>query len=155
MGGYDVFRVPFDKRKISFGAVDNLDFAISSPDDDLFYVVDKEYKHAYFASARQSEGGKIHVYRVLVNKMNINAVMYAGNFLSTLDPNAKSANISIKEKTTGRIIDNVKRKQPMEPWLSLFPEGGRMNSLFKRIKPKRPKQFHLKRHFWMNHNFCV
>ena len=139
MGGYDVFRVPFDKRKISFGAVDNLDFAISSPDDDLFYVVDKEYKHAYFASARQSEGGKIHVYRVLVNKMNSNAVMYAGNFLSTLDPNAKSANISIKERTTGRIIDNVKTNTSNGALAFSLPRGGSYEFIVQTDKTKTPQ----------------
>jgi hypothetical protein len=124
MGGYDVFRVRFDKSKITFGSVDNLDFAISSPDDDLFYVVDKDYKHAYFASARQSEGGKIHVYRVMVNKFNSNTVMYAGNFLSTVNPNAKSANISIREKTTGRIIDNVKTNSSNGALAFSLPRGG-------------------------------
>lgn len=139
MGGYDIFRVPFDKNKFTFGVVDNLDFAISSPDDDLFYVVDKEYKHAYFASARQSEGGKIHVYRVLVNKMNSNAVMYAGNFLSTLDPNAKSVNISIREKTTGRIIDNVKSNASNGNLVFSLPRGGSYEFIVQTDKTKTPQ----------------
>ena len=139
MGGYDVFRVPFNKTKISFGAVDNLDFAISSPDDDLFYVVDKEYKHAYFASARQSEGGKIHVYRVMVNKFSSNAVMYAGNFLSTVDPNAKSANISIREKTTGRIIDNVKTNSSNGALSFSLPRGGSYEFVIQTDKTKTPQ----------------
>ncbi len=139
MGGYDVFRVRFDKSKITFGSVDNLDFAISSPDDDLFYVVDKEYKHAYFASARQSEGGKIHVYRVMVNKFNSNAVMYAGNFLSTVDPNAKSANISIREKTTGRIIDNVKTNSSNGALAFSLPRGGSYEFVVQTDKTKTPQ----------------
>lgn len=139
MGGYDIFRVPFDKNKISFGLIDNLDFAISSPDDDLFYVVDKDYKHAYFASSRQSEGGKIHVYRVMVNKFNSNAVMYAGNFLSTIDPNAKSANITIKETTTGRIIDNVKTNSSNGALAFSLPRGGSYEFIIQTDKSKTPQ----------------
>ncbi len=139
MGGYDIFRVPFDKNKISFGLIDNLDFAISSPDDDLFYVVDKDYKHAYFASSRQSEGGKIHVYRVMVNKFNSNAVMYAGNFVSTIDPNAKSANISIKETTTGRIIDNVKTNSSNGALAFSLPRGGSYEFIIQTDKTKTPQ----------------
>ncbi len=139
MGGYDIFRVPFDKNKISFGLIDNLDFAISSPDDDLFYVVDKDYKHAYFASSRQSEGGKIHVYRVMVNKFNSNAVMYAGNFLSTIDPNAKSANIAIKETTTGRIIDNVKTNSSTGALAFSLPRGGSYEFIIQTDKTKTPQ----------------
>ena len=55
MGGYDVFRSKFDPDNNSFGPPENMDFAVSSPDDDVFYVVDSLNKNAYFASARQSE----------------------------------------------------------------------------------------------------
>jgi hypothetical protein len=139
MGGYDVFRVRFDPEKLTFGSVDNLDFAISSPDDDLFYVVDKDYEHAYFASARQSEGGKIHVYRVLVNKFNSNAVMYAGNFMSTADPSAKSANITIKDKATGRIIDNVKTNTSNGQLAFSLPRGGSYEFLVQTERTKVPQ----------------
>jgi len=136
MGGYDIFRVPFNQAKTSFGLIENLDFAISSPDDDLFYVVDKEYKHAYFASARQSEGGKIHVYRVMVNKFSSNAVLYAGNFLSTVNPNSKSANIQIKDVASGRIIDNVKTNSSNGSLSLSLPRGGSYEFIIQTDKTK-------------------
>jgi hypothetical protein len=139
MGGYDVFRVRFNREKLTFGSVDNIDFAISSPDDDLFYVVDKDYKHAYFASSRQSEGGRIHVYRVLVNKFSSNVVMYAGNFISTVDPNNKSANVTIKDKATGRIIDNLKSNASNGNLAFSLPRGGSYEFIVQTDKTRIPQ----------------
>jgi hypothetical protein len=69
MGGYDVFRADYSDETDAFQEVMNMDFAVSSPDDDLFYVADSLGENAYFASARQSTNGKIHVYKVRVERV--------------------------------------------------------------------------------------
>ncbi len=89
MGGYDIFMSTFDPNTNSFGKPENVDFAISSPDDDLFYVVDKTFQNAYFASARQSENGKLHVYNVRVARVPIREVIIMGDFLSEINPENK------------------------------------------------------------------
>ena len=71
MGGYDIFRAKIDPRTGMTGEVENLDFPISSPDNDLFYVVDSLEQNAYFSSARQSTNGKIHVYKVRVERIPV------------------------------------------------------------------------------------
>ncbi|MBK6945853.1 MAG: PD40 domain-containing protein [Flavobacteriales bacterium] len=57
MGGYDVFRASFDKGLDAFGRPENMDFAVNTPDDDIFYIVDPDQKEACFASARSSSQG--------------------------------------------------------------------------------------------------
>lgn len=69
MGGYDVFRSERVAGKHAFSTPINCDFAISTPDDDLFYITDSLGKHAYFASSRQSENGKVVVYKVRVTRV--------------------------------------------------------------------------------------
>lgn len=69
MGGYDVFRSERVAGKHAFSTPINCDFAISTPDDDLFYITDSLGKHAYFASSRQSENGKLVVYKVRVTRV--------------------------------------------------------------------------------------
>ncbi len=69
MGGYDVFRSERVAGKHAFSTPINCDFAISTPDDDLFYITDSLGKHAFFASSRQSENGKLVVYKVRVTRV--------------------------------------------------------------------------------------
>jgi hypothetical protein len=93
MGGYDVFRSKLNKETNTFENPENLDFAISSPDDDLFYIVDSLDKNAYFASKRQSLDGKIHVYKLKVEKVPMQIAYVKSEFKSTI--NASNKNISI------------------------------------------------------------
>lgn len=139
MGGYDVFRIPIDIEEMKFGKLENLDFAVSSPDDDLFYVVDREYKHAYFASARQSEGGKIHVYRVMVNKFESNTLLLAGDFVSSLNPNAKNITIQIKDLATGKIIEQVKSNPTNGSVSFSLPRGGKYEFVVQTENTKTPQ----------------
>ncbi len=139
MGGYDVFRIPVNLENMKFGRLENMDFAISSPDDDLFYVVDQENKHAYFASARQSEGGKIHVFRVMVNRLESNAILFNGEFVSTDNPKNKNATIQIKELTTGRIIDELKPNPVTGALNFTLPRAGKYEFIVKTEQSKTPQ----------------
>lgn len=124
MGGYDIFRVLYNQDNNVFGKVENLDFAISSPDDDLFYVVDKDYKHAYFASARQSEGGKIHVYRIVIHTIEDNVILCAGTFQSAVNPNFKEAIISVRDLKSGQIIEKLQANPSNGSFAFSLPKAG-------------------------------
>ena len=125
MGGYDIFRIPFDGNNLTFGEVQNMDFAISSPDDDLFYVVDKDNQHAYFASARQSEGGKIHVYRIAMNTFSGNTILCAGAFHSSIVPDFKTASITIIDVQTNQVIDKIQAKPINGAFAFSVPKEGK------------------------------
>jgi len=126
MGGYDVFYSRYNPNTNSFGRPENVDFAISSPDDDLFYVVDMEHKNAYFASARQSQNGKLHVYRVRVARVPIQEVIIMGDYLSEINPENKKMKVTVTSytngKEVGKILSNDKGKYSF-----VFPKGGKYN----------------------------
>ena len=126
MGGYDVFFSRFNPNINAFGKPENVDFAISSPDDDLFYVVDSLHKNAYFASSRQSQNGKLHVYNVRVARVPIQEIIVMGDFLSEINPDNKSIFVNVTSNTNGaevgKIMSNAKGKYSF-----VFPKGGKYN----------------------------
>ncbi|MEJ6615335.1 MAG: hypothetical protein QNL61_00325, partial [Crocinitomicaceae bacterium] len=126
MGGYDVFMSRLDTETNSFFTSENVDFAISSPDDDLFYVVDSLFQNAYFASARQSEDGKFHVYKVKVARVPIQEIIVMGDFISEINPNNETMRITLTSNSNGsevgKIVSNEKGKYSF-----VFPKGGKYN----------------------------
>lgn len=124
MGGFDVFRSKLDPENNSFGHPENMDFAISSPDNDLFYVVDSLEKNAYFASARQSENGKIHVYKVRVDRVPLQLSIVKGAFYSSIHPENKKITIKVVEVASGNEI-GVFKSNDKGNYLITFPKGGK------------------------------
>ncbi|WP_343634039.1 hypothetical protein [Fluviicola sp.] len=124
MGGFDVFRSKFDPENNSFGPPENMDFAISSPDNDLFYVVDSLEKNAYFASSRQSQNGKIHVYKVRVDRVPLQLAIIKGEFASTLNPENKKISIKITDFASGNEI-GVFKSNDKGSYLITLPKGGK------------------------------
>lgn len=126
MGGYDVFMSRFDTESNSFFTPENVDFAISSPDDDLFYVVDSLFQNAYFASSRQSEAGKFHVYNVKVARIPVQEVIVMGNFISEINPDNETMRVTVTSTSNGnevgKIVSNEKGKYSF-----VFPKGGKYN----------------------------
>lgn len=124
MGGYDVFKAKFDADNNAFTDVQNIDFAISSPDDDILYVADKEYKNAYFSSKRQSQDGKIVVYQVAVERIPIQLAIVKGTFQSSILPNNPKMTVEVVDKTNGKKI-GVFNTLKESSYLITFPKGGK------------------------------
>jgi len=124
MGGFDIFMAKFNPELNQFQEVENVDFAISSPDDDVFYVVDANYQNAYFASSRQSEEGKLHVYRVKVVRIPVQEVIVMGDFLSEINPDDKNVKINITSTKTGSEIGVISSNKEGD-YSFVFPKGGK------------------------------
>lgn len=124
MGGFDVFRSKFDPESNSFGEPENMDFAISSPDNDLFYVVDSLEKNAWFASTRQSENGKIYVYKVRVDRVPLQLAIVKGEFKSSINPENKKLTIKVVEIASGNEV-GVFKTNDQGNYLITFPKGGK------------------------------
>ncbi len=124
MGGYDVFMARLNPDSEQFERPENVDFAICSPDDDLFYIVDSAYQNAYFASARQSEKGKLHVYKVRVVRVPIQEIIVMGDFASTINPDNKSMSIVVKSESSGAEIGKIVSNQAGK-YSFVFPKGGK------------------------------
>lgn len=123
MGGYDVFKARYDAATNSFETPENVDFAISSADDDLFYVVDSLEQNAWFASARQSVDGKIHVYKVKVDRVPSAVAAIKGTFNSTVFPDTKKFNIEVKDVRSGRMVGTF-YSDKQGGYLIALPKGG-------------------------------
>ena len=124
MGGFDVFRCKYDAETDVFGMAENIDYAVSSPDDDLFYVVDSLNKNAYFASGRQSEEGKLFVYKVRVDRVPLNMSVVKGQFSSTINAAQKNVFVDVKDYATGEFIGNF-NSNDKGVYLITFPKGGK------------------------------
>lgn len=124
MGGFDVFMARMNPDNGQFQGVENVDFAICSPDDDLFYVVDSAYQNAYFASSRQSEDGKLHVYRVKVVRVPVQEIIVMGDFLSEINPDNKAVTIDIASSSTGSDVGKIVSNK-IGKYSFVFPKGGK------------------------------
>jgi hypothetical protein len=126
MGGFDIFLARLNPANGQFQGVENVDFAICSPDDDLFYVVDSAYQNAYFASSRQSEEGKLHVYRVKVVRIPIQEVIVMGDFASEINPDNKDMTVNVTSVATGSDIGKFVTNN-VGKYSFVFPKGGKYN----------------------------
>jgi len=124
MGGYDVFRSKYDPDNNTFGPPENIDFAISSPDDDLFYIVDSLNQNAYFASARQSRDGLLNVYKVKVDRVPLQLSVIKGNFISEIDPKIKRIDFEVRDYSNGELIGKFNSNEKAV-YLITFPKGGK------------------------------
>ena len=122
MGGYDVFRSPYDASSDSFGEPENMDFAVSSPDDDIFFLVDANNENGYFASARQSEEGKLYVYKIRVYKLPAQLSIIAGQYESKITQSPAQLKVQV-ETLEGKVIGQFKSDKNGQIVLS-FPTGG-------------------------------
>ncbi|MCB0766046.1 MAG: PD40 domain-containing protein [Flavobacteriales bacterium] len=123
MGGYDVFRSAYDKVSETFGPPENLDFAVNTPDDDVFYMTDAENKQACFASGRSSRQGKLHVYRVSTAQVPVVVTVMKGTFASTIDKNDRKAHIMVEDAVTRERVADV-RTDINGSYVLAFPRSG-------------------------------
>jgi len=125
MGGYDIFKCEYNASSNSFGEAINLDFAINTPDDDIFYCVDSKNEKAYFASARSSDQGHMHVYNVMVQGIPLNVVYIKGEFINDISPDEKTAGMRIKNLMGGNnALSDATSDQYTGKYVIYAPKGG-------------------------------
>ena len=124
MGGYDIFRSDYSRMTDSFAPPVNLDFAINTPDDDLFYVVDSLKQTAYFASGRTSAQGALHVYKVLVESLPLNLMFIAGDYLPEAEGLDDQAKLVLIDELTGRTIAEATASASRGGYFLELPKAG-------------------------------
>lgn len=122
MGGYDVFRSEYDQSTDSFLEPENMDFAISSPDDDIFFLVDAKNENGYFASSRQSEVGKLFVYKIRVDKLPAQLSIIAGRYESKISPKPARLQVQV-ENALGELLGTFNSNDEGQIVIS-FPNAG-------------------------------
>ena len=139
MGGYDIFRCEWDAAINDFGPAINMDFAINTPDDDLFFITDSLNTTAYFASSRLTSPDKLYVYRVFVNGIPMNITYLKGEFISRVDATQTEAKIQVFDDLTNRKIMDTQAREMNGQYLLFIPTAG--NYTYK-IQPPGSPQIH-------------
>ena len=139
MGGYDIFRCEWDAAINDFGPAINMDFAINTPDDDLFFITDSLNTTAYFASSRLTSPDKLYVYRVFVNGIPMNITYLKGEFISRVDATQTEAKIQVFDDLTNRKIMDTQARESNGQYLLFIPTAG--NYTYK-IQPPGSPQIH-------------
>ena len=139
MGGYDIFRCEWDATINDFGPAINMDFAINTPDDDLFFITDSLNTTAYFASSRLTSPDKLYVYRVFVNGIPMNITYLKGEFISRVDATQTEAKIQVFDDLTNRKIMDTQARESNGQYLLFIPTAG--NYTYK-IQPPGSPQVH-------------
>lgn len=129
MGGYDVYKSGFDQGNGIFSEPVNLDFAVNTPDDDLFYLADSLNEMAYFASARSSKQGQLDVYKVLVKSAPLDITLIKGTFINRIDPVKKLAKITTIDATTNKEVEVQYTDPSTGEYVLSFPKGGKYKFL--------------------------
>jgi epidermal growth factor receptor substrate 15 len=124
MGGFDIFKSTFEPSTASFGPPVNLDFAVNTPDDDLFYIVDSLYQNAWFASGRSSAYGQLNVYNVMVQTIPLHLIFIQGDFISELNESSGKAKIVVTDELTDRPIIEVMSADYNGEYLLNLPKPG-------------------------------
>ena len=124
MGGFDVFRTGYDKGLDAFGRPENLDFAVSTPDDDILYIVDAEQKEACFASGRNSKQGNLHVYRVGTAQAPVMITVFKGTYASSIEKEDRKARIVVEDMLSQEQVADVRTDMNGNYVLSV-PRAGR------------------------------
>ena len=139
MGGYDIFRASLDASTGTFTKAENLDFAINTPDDDLFYVADSAKKMANFASSRSSKQGELDVYKVLVKSAPAEITLIKGSFSNEIDPENKLAKITVVDASNNAQIDVQYTDPGSGDYVLSFPRSGKFKFL---VEVEKSNQVH-------------
>jgi len=144
MGGYDIFKSVYDPITDSFGPAINMDFAINTPDDDIFYITDslnqRAYyslnQRAYFASGRSSDLNHLSVYNVMVQGNPLQVVYLKGEFFSEINNEQKNASFVVIDPNTNRVVCESKTNSSNGNYVVYVPRSG--DYLFKVITENSP-----------------
>ncbi|MFM7815091.1 MAG: hypothetical protein ACKO66_11290, partial [Flavobacteriales bacterium] len=124
MGGYDIFKSELDPTTGEFGPVINLDFAINTPDDDIFYIADKDNHAAFFASGRSSDNNHLNVYQVLVETNPIQVVYFKGAFNNAVDGEELGMNTKILDAQGNRMVCDGNSDPSNGKYILYVPKSG-------------------------------
>ncbi len=124
MGGYDVFKSSYNSAAGTWGAPENMDFAINTPDDDMLYIADEINKVAYFSSRRTSGQGNINVYKIKVGPKPPSIALISGVFSSVDENTHPEATITVRDSKTKAIIGVYKTDPKTGNYSIPLPSSG-------------------------------
>jgi hypothetical protein len=100
MGGYDIFKSTRNGDG-SWTIPINMEFAINTPWDDYMFITDKNEKTAWFSSNRETSGKEVTVYKIGIQRVQLDLTLLKGSFESE---SSKKATITIEDMVQNKTI---------------------------------------------------
>ena len=103
LGGYDILFSALGADG-SWSTPVNVGYPINTTDDDLFYVVSANGKHAYYASAKQGGYGDKDIYQVMLPSSISIALIKGKIFIDDRDSIDVHSTIEVTKKSNGELL---------------------------------------------------
>ncbi|MDW8158604.1 MAG: OmpA family protein, partial [Bacteroidia bacterium] len=128
LGGYDIFRAELKGPK-QWSQPENLGVPLNSPDDDIYFVLSANGKHAYFASNRKEGLGHLDIYKAifldsLEPKKPSNYILLKGVVTAKESGAPIQAAISIIDNHKGDTLQQVFSNSYSGKYIVILPTGG-------------------------------
>lgn len=108
MGGYDVFKSYYENGQ--WAAPINMGYPINTPDDDVFYCVSANGKHAYYSSIRKGGEGEKDIYRITFLKSDTTIPVKVADISSSRHTKAKQLNNEANVEPTNETNEELNNK---------------------------------------------
>ena len=131
MGGFDIFRSERSENG-DWAAPENLGYPINTPDDEVFYVMDKTGDYAYYSTIREGGKGSRDIYKVVFLGSEKELVTSMKDQLLAGPAKKKSGFLTLPDLpqldttivVTGHVLDTLDGVLPVLATLSYMdPEG--------------------------------
>lgn len=124
MGGYDIFKSEWNDISQTWGKPVNMDFAISTPDDDILFISDADDKSAYFSSSRESREGSISVYKIKLDRKPLDVAIIKGKLINATGDGIARTTITVTKISKDEVVGVVNTNADGSYTLNV-PNGGK------------------------------
>ncbi len=114
MGGYDVFRSVFDESSGKWSEPANVGYPINTAEDNLFFSMTGDQKHAYISSIREGGFGDKDIYQVTYNDTSDHSFLSLIFGTVTSESNAKVeiTKATLANKSDGKVLMTYRPASP-------------------------------------------
>ncbi|MCB9192468.1 MAG: hypothetical protein H6602_12460 [Flavobacteriales bacterium] len=122
MGGYDVFKSQYSPDDDSWSQPINLRYPINSPYDDFLYVSDPDGKIAFFTSGRESEMGKLRVFKTLLyDPSQVELSIVEGTYEDRTDSVFNYMLATVLDPKTNEVVGKYRSNKETGKYVLLLP----------------------------------
>lgn len=125
MGGFDIFKSRYDKKKNKWSKPENIGYPINSTDDDINFVISASGKHAYFSSYKKDGLGEKDIYIITYPDTAKTAVacILKGTIYDEITKKQLEAEIELVDNTLNQTIASFKSNSATGKYLISLPGG--------------------------------
>ena len=123
IGGYDIYKTVFSKKKNSWSNPENLGSPINTPDNDISFSTNAEGNIAFYSSATGSEKGLFDIYKVEL-ETSIPLTMIKGFIYCEDISKPLKAVIKVYDKDDNKVVKYVYNPEPSSGrYIMILPPG--------------------------------